>query len=116
MIVLLFAFIVLSYRFMRVIVFFDLPVITNEERRAYTQFRKFLLKSGFMMLQESVYCKLALNSVAVNTIVENVRKNSPDKGIVQVLSVTEKQYSKMNLIIGNLKSEVLDSDERLVIL
>lgn len=101
---------------MRVIVFFDLPVVTNEERRAYTQFRKFLLKSGFMMVQESVYCKLALNGSAVNALVDNVKKNSPKKGLVQVLTVTEKQYSKMNIIIGELKSEVLDSDERLVIL
>lgn len=101
---------------MRVIVFFDLPVTTGEERRAYTQFRKFLLKSGFMMVQESVYCKLALNSSAVNAIVDNVRKNSPVKGLVQLLTVTEKQYSKMDMIIGELKSNVLDSDERLVIL
>lgn len=101
---------------MRVIVFFDLPVVTNEERKAYTQFRKFLLKSGYMMLQESVYCKLALNGSAVNALIDNVKKNSPEKGLVQVLTVTEKQYSKMNLIIGDLKNEVLDSDERLVIL
>lgn len=101
---------------MRVIVFFDLPIVTGEERRAYIQFRKFLLKSGFMMVQESVYCKLALNGSAVNAIVDNVKKNSPDKGLVQLLTVTEKQYSKMDLIIGDIKSEVLDSDERLVIL
>ena len=101
---------------MRVIVFFDLPVVTGEERKAYIQFRKFLLKSGFMMVQESVYCKLALNGSAVNSIIDNVRKNSPDKGLIQILTITEKQYSKMDMIIGNLKSEVLDSDERLVIL
>ena len=101
---------------MRVIVFFDLPSVTGEERKAYTQFRKFLLKSGFMMIQESVYCKLALNGSAVNAIVENVRKNSPTEGLVQLLTVTEKQYSKMDLIIGDIKSEVLNSDERLVIL
>lgn len=101
---------------MRVIVFFDLPVVTGEEKRAYLQFRKFLLKNGFMMVQESVYCKLALNGSAVNAIVENVRKNSPDKGLVQLLTITEKQYSKMDLIIGDIKGEILDSDERLVIL
>ena len=101
---------------MRVIVFFDLPVVTGEERKAYTQFRKFLLKSGFMMVQESVYCKLALNGSAVNSIIDNVRKNSPAKGLIQILTITEKQYSKMDMIIGDLKSEILDSDERLVIL
>ena len=101
---------------MRVLVFFDLPVVTAENRREYTRFRKFLLKNGFLMFQESVYCKLALNGTAEKAIVDNVYKNKPEEGLVQLLSVTEKQYSKMNIIIGNVKSEVLDSDERLVIL
>lgn len=101
---------------MRVLVFFDLPVTTNEHRRAYTNFRKFLLKSGFIMLQESVYCKLALNTTAVNAIVHNIHKNKPAEGLVQLLTVTEKQYSKMDIVVGSAKSEVLDSDERLVIL
>ena len=101
---------------MRVLVFFDLPVITEENKRAYRKFRKFLLKNGFLMLQESVYCKLALNSTAVRTIVDNVHKNKPEEGLIQLLSVTEKQYGKMDIIIGNIKNEVLDSDERLVIL
>ena len=56
----------MSYRFMRVLVLFDLPVLTGDQRREYARFRKFLLKSGFLMLQESVYCKLALNTTAVN--------------------------------------------------
>lgn len=101
---------------MRVLVFFDLPITTSENRRAYTHFRKFLLKNGFLMLQESVYCKLALNSTAVNAIVENIHKNKPEEGLIQLLTVTEKQYAKMDIIIGEIKSEVLDSDERLVIL
>ncbi len=101
---------------MRVIVFFDLPVGTGEQRKSYVQFRKFLLKNGFLMVQESVYCKLALNGSAVNAIVDNVRKNSPNEGLVQLLTVTEKQYSKMDLIVGNIKSDILDTDERLVIL
>lgn len=112
----LFDFIRLSYRFLRVLVFFDLPVVTSENRRAYSKFRKFLLKNGFIMLQESVYCKLALNGTAVNAIIDNVHRNKPQEGLVQLLTVTEKQYSKMDIIIGEMKSEVLDSDERLVIL
>ena len=68
------------------------------------------------MLQESVYCKLALNGTAVNAIIDNVHRNKPQEGLVQLLTVTEKQYSKMDIIIGEMKSEVLDTDERLVIL
>lgn len=101
---------------MRVLVFFDLPVLTSENRRVYAKFRRFLLKNGFLMLQESVYCKLALNSSAVNAIVDNVHKNKPEEGLIQLLTVTEKQYAKMDIILGQVKSEVLDTDERLVIL
>lgn len=60
--------------------------------------------------------KLALNGTAVRGIVEHVHKNKPEEGLVQLLTVTEKQYAKMDLIVGTVKSEILDSDERLVIL
>ena len=46
---------------MRVIVFFDLPVKTVQDRREYARFRKKLVKSGFVMMQQSVYSKIALN-------------------------------------------------------
>ena len=105
----------MSYRFMRVIVFFDLPVVTMEERRAYLTFRKYLLKSGFIMVQESVYSKLALNTTVANAVIENVKKNIPQEGLVQLLTITEKQYNKMEFLVGEKQKEVLDSDERMVI-
>ena len=101
---------------MRIIVFFDLPTVTSEDRRAYAKFRKHLLKSGFMMMQESVYCKLALNATVAEAITENIRKNKPPQGLVELLTVTEKQFSKMELIIGTRQSAVLDDTKRLVIL
>ena len=101
---------------MRVLVMFDLPIGTGEQRREYTKFRKFLIKSGFLMMQESIYCKIALNGTAVGAIVENVYKNKPKEGLVQLLTITEKQYAKMEFIVGEAHHEVLDSDERLVIL
>lgn len=101
---------------MRVIVFFDLPTTTTEDRREYAKFRRRLIKSGFIMVQESVYSKLALNSTQVNQIVDEVTKIRPAKGLVQILNVTEKQYSKMMLLFGNGSSDVLDSDDRLVII
>ena len=101
---------------MRVLVFFDLPVLTAANRRDYRIFRKYLIKSGFMMIQESVYCKLAQNSSVADTLVENIKKNKPSEGLVQVLRVTEKQYNKMDFIVGENTGDVLSTDERLVIL
>lgn len=106
----------MNYRYMRIIVMFDLPVTTESARREYTVFRRFLIKSGFLMLQESIYCKIAQNGTMAESIVDNIRKNKPSSGLVQVLKVTEKQYSKMEYIVGENKTDVLNSDERLVIL
>lgn len=101
---------------MRVMVLFDLPVITATQKREYIRFRKYLLKSGFVMQQESVYSKLALNTSVAQRIAENVRKNKPKEGLVQMLTITEKQYNRMELLVGETKSEVLQTDERMVIL
>lgn len=43
---------------MRIIVFFDLPVTTVAKRKAANQFRHFLLKDGYQMLQLSVYSRI----------------------------------------------------------
>lgn len=101
---------------MRIIVMFDLPVVTSHDRKEYTKFRKYLLKSGFLMLQESVYCRLLPNTAMADSMLENLRKNKPESGLVQVLKVTEKQYQKMEYLVGERRSEVLDTDERLIIL
>jgi CRISPR-associated protein Cas2 len=101
---------------MRVIVFFDLPTETSTDRQNYRKFRKFLIKDGFMMLQESVYAKLALNSTQVSQIVNDIKKAQPEKGSIQILSVTEKQFSKMEIVSGKCNSDVVDTDERLLIL
>ena len=68
------------------------------------------------MMQESIYCKLAQNATVADTITENLRKNKPASGLVQVLRVTEKQFSKMDYIVGRSNSDILDSDERLIFL
>ena len=104
----------MSYRFMRMIVFFDLPVVALDDRREYTRFRKYLIKNGFMMMQESVYSKILLNQSAAIAVAEGIRKNKPLKGLVQLLSVTEKQYSKMEIIVGETSGDVISSDERFI--
>ena len=101
---------------MRVIVMFDLPVTTTLGRREYTQFRKFLVKDGFVKMQESIYCKLAQNQFAANALIDHVKKNKPSSGLVQILTVTEKQYANMVLVVGSSKSDVITSSDRLVVL
>ncbi len=101
---------------MRILVFFDLPTNTVKERKTYTKFRKFLINEGFIMMQESVYVKLALNNSITNSEKEKIIKNKPEKGIVQILIITEKQFNGMEYITGEKKTDILDDTERLMIL
>lgn len=67
----------MSYRFMRLLVFFDLPTITAQDKREYRAFRKLLIKNGFFMMQESVYCRMILNKGQEEAIVSILLKISP---------------------------------------
>ena len=104
----------MSERFMRMLLFFDLPTETAQDRREYARFRKFLIKSGFMMVQESVYSKLLLHATARNLLETRLRKNKPPSGVIQLLTVTEKQYQKMIFLLGDYNGDILQSDERYV--
>ncbi len=101
---------------MRIIVFFDLPTETLENKKEYRDFRKFLIKKGFLMMQESVYCKIALNLSVANSIIQAVKKHKPTSGLVQLLMVTEKQFAKMEYIVGEKKTTVVDTDKRIIVL
>lgn len=85
---------------MRMLVFFDLPVVTRAERRAYTVFRRFLLNDGYDMIQFSVYGRILNGSDAVDKHMKRLLANLPPEGSIRVLTVTEKQFASMRLLVG----------------
>lgn len=101
---------------MRTIVFFDLPNVYARDKRNYLLFRKFLINEGFLMLQESVYSKIVLNSVQANLLFDKIKKNAPKKGIIQLMVITERQYSQIKYIIGEQDTKIINSEERLIVL
>ncbi len=105
-----------GFRFMRIFVFFDLPMDSLEEKREYRKFRKALIKNGFIMMQESVYCKLMTTPSVENSVKNMIQMNKPSKGVVQTLVVTEKQFIKMEYVVGENKSDIIDNEDRVIIL
>ena len=85
---------------MRLLVFFDLPMVTKTEKRAYVQFRRFLLNDGYDMIQFSVYGRILNGNDAEEKHMKRLLDNLPPEGSVRVLSVTEKQYASMKLLVG----------------
>ena len=101
---------------MRIIVLFDLPTITYQDQKAYRSFRNLLLKEGFLMMQESIYTKLALNRSIANSAVTKIKNNRPKKGLIEILTITEKQFSSIEYIVGEKETNVEDTETRLLIL
>ena len=85
---------------MRLVLFFDLPMVTKQERKIYTQFRKYLIKNGYMMMQFSVYCKIFPNREAAINHISILREQVPKNGQIRIMVVTEKQYSRIEIIVG----------------
>lgn len=89
-------------KFMRILIFFDLPVKTKKERREATQFRNFLLNDGYHMIQYSVYARVCNGVDAVEKHRSRVKRNLPDNGSVRLLVITEKQYEAIDVLLGQL--------------
>lgn len=89
-------------RFMRLIVLFDLPTATKIERRAYTLFRRFLLNDGYDMIQFSVYGRIVNNHDALNKHMNRLSAHLPITGSVKCLSITEKQFAGIKLMVGTM--------------
>lgn len=68
------------------------------------------------MLQESVYVKLVLNTTSVKLLEKQLREHKPVEGNICLLTVTKKQYPKMEILTGEVQSEVLDTTERVIVL
>ncbi|WP_252734151.1 CRISPR-associated endonuclease Cas2 [Paracoccus marinaquae] len=81
-----------GYRLMWILVMFDLPTDTKQQRKAATGFRDFLLDEGFERSQFSVYARFVNGKEAFATRVGRIERHLPDAGDVQILNFTDRQY------------------------
>ena len=95
-----------AYRFMWLMVMFDLPVLTKLERRAATKFRQFLLDEGYEMSQFSIYMRFCVGKEQVDRRVRDIAKESdgtigaypfvgwrPDGGVFYAAGLMSPDYS-----------------------
>lgn len=102
---------------MKLICCFDLPTDTNQEKKEYRNFRKALIENGFFMMQYSMYVRTCPNRDYAKKFEGKLRQEAPQNGNIRLLSITEKQYDDMVLILG-IKSEIEEvvSAERIIVI
>lgn len=101
---------------MRLMIMFDLPVDTAEQRKSYRQFRKSLINEGFLMIQYSVYVKVCVNRKSAQFAEGRIKTYLPSNGVVQSVMLTEKQYNDMHFLVGERVKDVRNTSSRMVIL
>lgn len=94
---------------------FDLPVDSKEARRQYTRFRKTLLRNGFTMLQYSVYARHFVSEESSRSHRERIQSALPPAGQVRLLSVTDRQFGKMEVFYGKKRAKVEDPPLQLML-
>lgn len=99
---------------MRTILFFDLPTLSSSDLKNYRNFVKLIKKSGFYMLQKSVYVKMSIDFQAVNSTIKKIKNNIPLKGNIMIINVTEKQFSSMEILLGDNPTDIITSNERII--
>ena len=96
-------------KFMRLLVFFDLPVVKDRDKKVAAKFRRFLVKEGYVMVQWSVYLRLCNGTDSIEMHKQRLKQNLPHKGSVRCLVLTEKQYSSIDILLGTVTFH--DTDE-----
>lgn len=102
-----------EYRIMWVLVFFDLPTENKKERKAYSDFRKKLLNDGFTMFQFSIYLRHCPSQENAEVHIRRVKNNLPTSGQIGILSITDKQFGKMELYQGKKEKIVVTPYQQL---
>ena len=100
---------------MREIVMFDLPVITDTQKRIATKFRNFLLDNGYIMMQFSVYSRICKNNDDLLKHVNRIKINAPKSGNIRMIQITENQYNNMIMFSGQKAIEEDISEDNLII-
>ena len=104
----------MSYRYMRLMLFFDLPVEKAKQKREYRTFVKKIKSFGFYMMQKSVYIKMGIDNQVIESTLNKIKAYLPSEGNVFVLSITEKQFASIEFLLGENSTDVINSDDRII--
>ena len=94
-----------EYRIMWIMVLFDLPTATKNDRKNYTLFRKKMMKDGFTMFQFSAYLRHCASRENAEVHMKRIKKSLPPAGHVGILTITDKQFGMMQIFYGKKEKE-----------
>lgn len=98
---------------MWVLVFFDLPTETAQDRKIYSRFRKKLLNDGFAMFQFSIYLRHCASAENAEVHIKRVKQSLPERGHVVIMTITDKQFGMIEVYQGKTRAEPVNLPQQL---
>jgi len=83
-----------------ILAMFDLPVMTDTERKVASRFRNDLRENGFLMIQFSVYARPCVNFEQLDKQIQIIKRLVPVAGNVRLMYLTDQQWAKSVTVIG----------------
>jgi CRISPR-associated protein Cas2 len=94
-----------QYNIMWLLVFFDLPTETQQDRKSYTKFRESMIGDGFTMFQFSIYVRHCASRENMEVHLKRTKKALPPHGKVGIMAITDKQFGMMELFDGKKEAQ-----------
>jgi CRISPR-associated protein Cas2 len=102
-----------GWKSMWVIAMFDLPTHTPSARKAYTTFRRSLMADGFTMMQFSIYSRHCASIENADAHVRRMGSHLPPEGEVRFLTITDRQYGRIQVFTGKKRQPTPPSPAQL---
>lgn len=97
------------------LLFFDMPSVTSEQRKKYRIFLKNIKSKGFVRLQQSVYVKLQRTTRSTSGDIADIKRHLPGNGNVMLLPLTVGDFIKIIPLSGQLFDVSFFCDDFIVI-
>ena len=97
-----------------ILLFFDLPAKTSQEKKEYRTLVNNLKKGGYRRIQKSIFAKHLRNSGSVKGEIQTIGATAPT-GNVALLPISAKQFSEISCVGGEELPIGLFTDSVMVI-
>ncbi len=102
-----------EFKAMWLMCLFDLPMVSERDKREYIRFSKFLKQEGFWRIQYSVYARPCPSIENLETHQRRIEAGLPINGEVRLIPFTDYQFAKTKTFYCRKKRETEQSPQEL---
>lgn len=105
----------MSERHNVILVLYDLPSVSAKDKKTGAEFRKQLIRFGYIIVQKSVYVKLIRHSSTIKSELGRLEEIIPDQGNIKALPMSLNEFRKLVSLSGEPFNMKVFADDMVII-